>query len=405
MKQPKSYGPRILVVDDEQAILDEFHEILCPTADCAEPECKLEDLGAKLFGETSRSSAVASFDLVLCHQGDEAVEKVRVASQEDKPFAVVFLDVRMPPGPDGVWTAEHIRAQDPYVEIVIVTAYSDVDPLDISRRVPPADKFLYVQKPFHPHEIRQFASALWRKWLTERQLQEKVAELARSNKQLRHEIEEHKRTEEKRQLLSGAIMSTDDSVYITDMYSKIIFVNRAFCETYGYKEKEIIGKTSNILWMTKPQSESMRSVFQTRAVGSTGEIGFYHKRKDDTIFPVSLSRSIIKDSNGNEVAVVRVARDISERIHMEDELRAENLKLKEQNQLKGQMISDASEELRTPLAALKDIISEAKAGVLGKISPKLKGNLESAEDNIDMAVRIIVGLCEASKIDSDKMEV
>ncbi|MFZ2149204.1 MAG: PAS domain S-box protein [Sedimentisphaerales bacterium] len=138
----------------------------------------------------------------------------------------------------------------------------------------------------------------------------------------------HKKAEKKLQLLSGAIMSTDDSVYITDMQGSIIFVNKAFCNTYGYKEQEIIGKNSAVLWIGKHQNRNTRSVFQTRTVGSSWEVGFYHKRKDDSIFPVSLSRSTIKDSKGNEVAIVGVARDISERILIEDELRTENQNLK-----------------------------------------------------------------------------
>ena len=73
---------------------------------------------------------------------------------------------------------------------------------------------------------------------------------------------EHKKMEEEVQLLSGAVMSTNDSVYITNMENKIIFVNRAFCESYRYKEEDIIGKDSNILWIGKPQSERTRSVFQ-----------------------------------------------------------------------------------------------------------------------------------------------
>lgn len=140
----------------------------------------------------------------------------------------------------------------------------------------------------------------------------------------------HKMVEEKLQLLSGAVMSTDDSVYIADMQGKIIFVNKAFCNTYGYKEEEILGQNSTILWVSKKQTQNTRSVFQTRSVGSSWEVGFYHKRKDDSVFPISLSRSTIKDSIGKEIAIVGVARDISERIIIEDELRTENQNLKKQ---------------------------------------------------------------------------
>ena len=138
----------------------------------------------------------------------------------------------------------------------------------------------------------------------------------------------HKVVEDKLQLLSGAVKSTEDSVFITNMRGEIIFVNKAFCKTYGYTEEEIVGQNSSILWIGKNQAENTRSVFQTRTVGGNSEIGFYHKRKDESIFPVSLSRSIIKDANKKDVAIVGVSRDISERLLVEDELRSTSLKLK-----------------------------------------------------------------------------
>jgi PAS domain S-box-containing protein len=187
----------------------------------------------------------------------------------------------------------------------------------------------------------------------------------------------HKAVEKKLRLLSGAIMSTNDSVYIADMDDKIIFVNKAFCETYGYKEEEIIGKSSSILWIGKRQNVGTRSVFQTRAVGNSWEVGFYHKRKDDSIFPVSLSRSIIKDQKGNEVAVVGVVRDILEQILVEDELKTANMKLKKRNQL---------------LSETAVMIAEALEKLLG-------------EGNVERAKRIVDDFLEISKIDMGKMEL
>ena len=166
MKSPPANPMRILAVDDDPGILDLYRKILCPDRNSSESESKLQNLAANLFSDTFPKADSVSFNLTLCHQGDEAVETVRVAIEENRPFAVTFLDVRMPPGPDGVWTAEQIRALDSSTEIVIVTAYSDVDPQKIASRVQPAGKLLYLQKPFHPHEIEQFAAALSAKWNT-----------------------------------------------------------------------------------------------------------------------------------------------------------------------------------------------------------------------------------------------
>jgi len=187
----------------------------------------------------------------------------------------------------------------------------------------------------------------------------------------------HNMVEKKLQLLSGAVMSTDDSIYITDMQGKIIYVNKAFCKTYGYKEEEIVGQNGNVLWIGKHQSKNTRSVFQTKTAGSGWEVGFYHRRKDDSIFPVSLSRSNIKDSNGQDVAIVGVARDITERIMIEDELRTESIKLKTKIQLQNNMNMLVSETLQRLLE---------------------EGNYETAK-------RVISDFIDVTKIDGNKIEL
>ena len=187
----------------------------------------------------------------------------------------------------------------------------------------------------------------------------------------------HNKVEKELQLLSGAVMSTEDSVYITDMQGKIIFVNKAFCKTYGYKAEDVVGKNGNILWIGRHQSQNTRSVFQTKTVGSSWEVGFYHRRKDDSVFPVSLSRSNIKDSNGNDVAIVGMARDISERILIEDEIRTASLKLKKRNQQQNEVAIMVTE-------ALQRLVADGK---------------------IEVAKRIIDDYLDISKIDADKMEL
>jgi two-component system cell cycle sensor histidine kinase/response regulator CckA len=402
MDGQKTYTPRILVVDDEQAILNEFHDILCPNKCADEPENNLGKLSEELFPKSCPSHAITLFDLVLCHQGDEAVEVVRTSIEENKPFAAVFLDVRMPPGPDGVRTAEHIRELDPHIQIVIVTAYSDVDPWDISKRVTPADKLLYIQKPFHPHEVRQFASSLTSKWLAERNLREQAHDLKISNEKLRQEIAEHKRTQEKRDLLARALETTQDCTYITDPENKITFVNHAFCESYGYGEKEIVGKDANILWKDNYSASEPGNAYQ----GVSGwEVAFYHKRKDGSQFPVSVSRTVVEDQNGNPVAIVVIARDVSERMQIESELHAQIVQFRKQNQLQRESIVRASERLQKPLAELKGIICNAKESLLGEISLHLKDDLHSAETHIEQATRIIDDLRNISRIASDGIKV
>lgn len=177
MAKPIPNSIRILVVDDEPAILSLYQETLQP------------------------ESNPNHFDLTLCSQAEEALDAFRTAVEEGKHFAVTFLDLRMPPGPDGIWLAERIRALDPYTEIVMVTGYSDTSttPEKIASRVPPTDKLLYLQKPFHNLEIQHFAASLSTKWLGEKELrrihydlegriERRTLELIKVNDQLKQDI-------------------------------------------------------------------------------------------------------------------------------------------------------------------------------------------------------------------------
>ena len=173
----KEYGRknfRVLVADDDSSILELFKQVLS-RVETGESE-------RKLFQENTSNQSLPLFDVVTCQQGDEAVDAVKSAIKEDRPFSVAFIDIRMPPRPDGIWTAEHIRDLDSDIEIVISTGYSDTHPRDIARRVPPVHKLLYLQKPFYSQEIYQFASSLSMKWHTE-------CELKRVNKGLEKSVE------------------------------------------------------------------------------------------------------------------------------------------------------------------------------------------------------------------------
>jgi PAS domain S-box-containing protein len=212
----------------------------------------------------------------------------------------------------------------------------------------------------------------------------------------------HKQTEEQLQLLSGAVRSTQDSVYITDMENKIIFVNKAFCETYQYKREEVVGKDANILWIDNPRGAGTRSVF--RVSSSSCGVGFYHRRKDGSIFPVSLSRAIIKDTNKKEVAVVGVSHDISERLLLEDELRTANLELKARNQLKSEFAVSVSERVDELLGSLEHLVSRCKKQVGGETG-ELGKKLQRAQDEIGKVRGVLGEFLDISRIEAGKLRI
>ena len=168
---PSSALPvRVLVADDELALREAYRNILLPKQPAASAQDGFAGMRSRLFGSSPPSGPSADIALECCNDARSAVAAVQDAVAAGEPFAIVFLDVRMPPGPDGVWAATEIRALDPNIEIVIVTAYSDLDPSEIAHRVLPVDKLLYLQKPFHPHEISHCVASLGAKWRSMHQL-------------------------------------------------------------------------------------------------------------------------------------------------------------------------------------------------------------------------------------------
>lgn len=149
---------RILLADDMPAIHEDFRKILLPAA-----AANLDDLESALFGIPAKRSEV-DFVLDSAHQGQEALEKVREALKADRPYAMAFIDMRMPPGWDGVETIERLWLEDPRLQIVICTAYADQSWVEVFERLDARDRLLVLKKPFDPIEVRQLASALTMKW-------------------------------------------------------------------------------------------------------------------------------------------------------------------------------------------------------------------------------------------------
>jgi diguanylate cyclase len=164
---------RILVADDEPAIREAYGQVFCETDVRADLEV-IQDLRARLFSRPAPAGAAAprrpTFAANICCSAVEAVAAATTGLATGAPYSVVFLDMRMPPGEDGAWAAARIRELDPDIEIVVCTAYSDVDPANLGGQVPPQEKISFLQKPFHPHEVRQMAIALHSKWRAERHI-------------------------------------------------------------------------------------------------------------------------------------------------------------------------------------------------------------------------------------------
>ena len=190
--EPDLLTHRILVIDDNPAIHQDYRKILV-----ADGKALTSEAEAGLFGEQQPDTARPRFDMDSAMQGRDGVELARAALAEGRRYSVAFVDMRMPPGWDGLETVEQLWKIDPDVQVVICSAYTDYDWLELLARLGHSDKLIVVKKPFEPIEILQCASALSQKWQNARALKrhveslelvvtDRTSGLEAANRQLRH---------------------------------------------------------------------------------------------------------------------------------------------------------------------------------------------------------------------------
>lgn len=169
-----NHNRRILVIDDNPSIHDDFRKILCPAI---EGEA-MYSARAALFGDAPTMPIRVPFEIDSTDQGQKGLGLVDSAQREGRPYALAFVDMRMPPGWDGLETIEHLWYSQPALEIVICTAYTDHPWDDVARRIGHTDKLLILMKPFNSIEVIQLANSLTAKWNLKREIQQQMEQLA-----------------------------------------------------------------------------------------------------------------------------------------------------------------------------------------------------------------------------------
>ena len=203
--EEKEKTHRILVIDDNPSIHKDFQTILLEE----EESETLNTLRNEVFGnKTSDITTKSVYELDFASQGKEGCDKIKKACSENLPYELAFVDMRMPPGWDGLKTIEHIWQIDPNVQVVICTAYSDYSWGEITERLGRSENLLILKKPFDSAEVAQLASSLTEKWILARQaslkteqleqmVKERTDELTQTNEQLKQEIVERKQAEQR----------------------------------------------------------------------------------------------------------------------------------------------------------------------------------------------------------------
>jgi PAS domain S-box-containing protein len=296
---------RILIVDDTTSIHNDFREILCPDNS---DEAASNALEAVLFDEDKSDGM--SFQLDSAYQGQQALEMVRQALAEKRPYALAFVDVRMPPGWDGIETIARIWEMDPHLQIVVCTAYADYSWEEMRLRVGQPDNLLVLKKPFDNIEVQQLAHALTEKWLLSYQARLQIAELARANESLAMSEERFSKAFHESPLPSGIQHLPDQ---------RFVDVNQRLAEVAGCERQEMIGRTPAELHLWESPSQvapwyeglSRRELVREQKANLRNRDGVLHEMLV-SLSPVSL---------GGQPHVLLLAQDVSERALLERQLR------------------------------------------------------------------------------------
>ena len=203
---------RVLVVDDQAEIHSDFQEIL------SKPDSKIasDDLAdAFLPVDSENSKLIPTFELTHASSGKEAYQMVKAAKEAGSPFAVAYIDIRMPPGMDGIETIRRIREFEKNLEIVIMTAYTDKPLHEIVMNMELLHKLLYIRKPVAREEIQQITLSLVEKWNVEQAAFSHQQELSLSY-----------------QRLEAVLDATGDAIGVLDSTGRLLFANQQYCQLF-----------------------------------------------------------------------------------------------------------------------------------------------------------------------------
>jgi len=399
---------RILVIDDNPAIAEDFRKILCPDSDDGEA---LDRAAAAIFeGGSSATSKMDSYIVDSANQGAEGLDKLRQAAAEGEPYAMVFVDIRMPPGWDGVETTTHIWREFPGLQVVICTAYSDYSWEETVSRLGQSDRLFILKKPFDISEVRQLVLAITKRSQAEaeareaRQMAEKLNQaqaeaLCNSTKSLQALRESEAR-------MRAVVDNASEGIVVIDEQGTVESFNPAAEEIFGYSAEEMRGESIAML-MQPETGRKHEEIFGKLAADKdqpldplTREVRGRRKNGDEVTLLVGLSEVRL----GDRRLFTALVRNISERKRAERELKgyAEALEsanraleeacdaAEEASLAKSHFLANMSHELRTPLHG---ILSFAEFGT-GKSDTADREQLFDYFAKIDRSGKILLALVD-----------
>ena len=409
---------RILIVDDSEAIHKDFKEILAVNRQ----QARFSELEDELFGEPeseSNDGTVAvggqvqiEFMLDSAFQGKEGLEKVKEALAQNQPYAMAFVDVRMPPGIDGLQTMKLLWELDPRLQIVLCSAYSDYSWEEIRIETGQTDKLVILKKPFENMEVRQLASTMTEKWNVLDQMNHKMVELE-------SEIKERKRVEEalrvSNERFHNAFENAPIGVCLVSPEGEFIQVNSELCKIFGYEKEELLNiRFTNL---THPEDIDI-SLKQVRAllegVDDSSRIEKRYVRKDGKTIWAIMRTTLQRDLSDNPMYFITQILDITTRKKAEEEIRKFNeeleirvehrtAELKAVNKELEAFSYSVSHDLRAPLRSIDGFSQILIEDYSGNIDEDGHKYLERIRNNCGRMNQLIDDLLKLARITRTKV--
>ena len=306
---------RIIIIDDNPEIHKDFIKILATDQSSVEV---LDDLEKALFAQEDIKPAqliLPHFEIDTVSQGQEGVEYIKKALKEGKPYALAFVDVRMPPGWDGIETIKHIWELDRDMQIVICTAYSDYSWEETIDELGVSDNLLILKKPFDNVSVRQLACALTKKW-----------QLMQESREHTESLEKHiqERTDSLQKSLSltrATLESSTDGILVVDSADKVIDFNKNFVTLWKISSSIMDLKDNKIIveYVSEQLQDPKEFLANIQKIKSHPEEKKFDVLKfvDGRVFE---RYSQPHKVNGKTVGRVWSFRDVTKRVYLEEKL-------------------------------------------------------------------------------------
>jgi two-component system cell cycle sensor histidine kinase/response regulator CckA len=303
---------RILVIDDNRAIHEDYRKILTPSPD---NRASLQAAEFNLFGIAPSAARSRAYVVDSAYQGQEGAARLEQALAAGEPYAMAFVDMRMPPGWNGLETIARLWELQPDLQVVLCTAHSDYSLDEIQQKLPTRDRLLILKKPFDGLEVLQLAHAV-----TEKCRLEAV--------QRRHEAELEALVVERTATLNAAVVQlgeqarlidlAHDCITVRDLDDRVRLWNSASEQVYGWPAKFALGElVTDLISLDAPAFAQAKEA--TLRYGSwNGEMS--NVTKAGRPLTIASRWTLVHDVQGNPKSILVIDSDITERKQLELQL-------------------------------------------------------------------------------------